>query len=222
MSFEELYNLENTTVANRPSRGSVGRFTFGPETFYIKKYKSPGKKIFRYFFKSKAQKEYANQLYFQSIGIDTPEIVVFREQGWWRRKAVLVTREVPRATTLLDILSAQPAPGSAATAGLLEKLSAILRKLHDAGFIHNDLRMRNVMVQDNRLLLFDCPNGMVLRHVPVFSQRRKIKDLALLFEDARNLCSAPQMLRFFLHYAQADRLDEKHKKTIRQVIHYYA
>lgn len=222
MSFEELFNMDILTVAYRPWRGSVGRFTFGPEAFYIKKYKSPGKKIFRYFFKSKAQKEFENQLLFQKLGIDIPEIVIFKERGWFRRRAVLVTREVPRSRTLLEVLSAHPAPGSSFDIeNLLKKLSDIVRKLHDSGFIHNDLRMRNVMVQDERLLMFDCPNGMVLRHVPFFFRRRKIKDLALLFEDAKHLCSAPQMLRFFLRYAQTNRLDEKHKKTIRQVVRYY-
>ena len=223
MSFEELYQLEITTVAIRPSRGNVGYFSIGPATYYLKKYKSPGKKIFRYLFKSKARKEYENQVFFQKMGIDTPEIVVFQESGVFRRRAILVTREVPRTSTLVDILSASPPSRSPEEIdSLLKKLAVIVRRLHAHGFVHNDFRMRNVLVQEDRLFLFDCPNGMILHYVPFFFSHRKVKDLALLFEDGKRFCSAPQMLRFFLRYAEAKRLDERHKKVIRKVVRYYS
>jgi len=222
MSFEELYDLETATVAVRPSLGSVGHVTIGPETFYIKKYKSPGKKKIRFLFKSKARREFENQLRFRRLGINIPEIVLFRERGLIRRRAILVTRGIPRAATLLELLSARPTTGPAADFnGLAEKLADIVHRIHDSGFVHNDLRMRNVLVQDDRLFLIDSPNGMVLRHVPFFLQRRKIKDLALLFEDAKRVCSAALMLRFFLLYARAGRLEKKHKKIIRRIVSYY-
>jgi serine/threonine-protein kinase RIO1 len=222
MSFEELYGLETATVTVRPALGSVGHVNIGPETFYIKKYQSPGKKKLRFLFKSKARREFENQLLFRRLGINTPEIVLFRERGLIRRRAVLVTREIPRAATLLELLSAPPSARPVVDFnGLTEKLADIVRRIHDSGFVHNDLRMRNILVQNGRLFLIDSPNGMVLRHVPFFLQHRKIKDLALLFEDARRVCSAPRMLRFFLLYARADRLEEKHKKIIRRILSYY-
>ncbi|MBN1140336.1 MAG: heptose kinase [Deltaproteobacteria bacterium] len=220
LTFEDLYNMDVTAIAVRPCRGIMGRAQIGSETLYIKRFKAPGKKFFRFLVKSKARKEYENQLFFRKLAINIPEILFFQEQGLIRRRAVLVTREIPQTVTLLEAL-AQPSGSRSLVQGTLKNLAGIVRRLHDNGFVHNDLRLRNVLIQGERLFLIDCPNGMKLGHVPFFFRRRKIKDLALLYEDAKGVLSGTQMVRFYLLYTGKGKLDRKDKETIRAIRSYY-
>jgi len=103
---------------------------------------------------------------------------------------------------------------------LSEQLASATRTLHAHRFAHNDLKWRNLLVDEaGKLYLIDCPSGdfwwgPVLRH-------RIIKDLACLDKVARCTLSRTQRLRFFLLYRQRARLGADDKALIRKILTYF-
>ena len=74
-------------------------------------------------------------------GLPVPEpLAAVVERGRWTYRGVLVTAEVPGAVPLPEFLAAGAAPDAAAALGRR------LREIHDAGLLHPDLHLGNVLV----------------------------------------------------------------------------
>ncbi|MDT8429600.1 MAG: lipopolysaccharide kinase InaA family protein [Pseudomonadales bacterium] len=217
--LKALFLIQGTRISLR--EGISEMVLDGSGSYYIKRYFKPRKRLLSRLFASRARREYQNQLFFQSLNIPVPEILVFHEERGINRRAVMVTRALPGAIDLLTLLSGENAPGGKQLDHLLRQLAGIVRKLHDQGFFHNDLHLRNILVHQTTLYLIDSPNGRRLGLIPLVSERYRRRDLAQVDKSARPYLSRSWRMRLYHYYCGTDRLSQKDKNEIDIISHYY-
>jgi RIO-like serine/threonine protein kinase len=103
------------------------------------------------------------------------------------------------------------------------QIAVYARTMHQAGFAHNDLKWRNILVDAGdtpRVYLIDCPAGSYWWQP--FLDYRIIKDLACLDKVAKYQLSRTQRLRFYLDYVQQTRLTAVDKRKIRKILSFFA
>jgi len=141
-------------------------------------------------------------------GIPTPEMIGgIRWQGFpglfrWE----IATREVEGAASLADALSR--ARGEEGVERLLQRAARLLRRFHDAGFVHRDLNAHNVIFdQGGQALIIDLDGADLLPKVPA---RLRLRNLARLYRSLHKLGVAPGVVsegaweRLFAAYAEGD------------------
>ena len=181
---------------------------------------------------SKARREYQNYEVFARLGVPCAERVACSESRDWLgrlRHAFILTRAVPNVGTLLAFVQKRHPNRDSAEArnvrdALAGQLAEMTRRIHQAGFFHNDLYWRNILVewapgQEPTLWWIDCPRGRFGRW-PGSGYRRQIKDLAALDLWASKLCPATERLRFIKRYLGTGRLDQRGKAMVRDVVLY--
>ena len=134
----------------------------------------------------------------------------------------MITRELPNTEDLSALAERNDArlADRAWVDHLSRQLARHTRVMHEHRFAHNDLKWRNLLVNDRaELFLIDCPTGAVwwgplLRY-------RIVKDLACLDKVASKVLSRSQRLRFYLQYRGRDRLNVRDKKRSRQVLGFF-
>ena len=102
---------------------------------------------------------------------------------------------------------------------LCQALGSQVRRMHAAGFAHNDLNWRNVLVVPDpvpQAWLFDCPNGR--RWWPPLLGFHVAKDLTHLDKMGRRWLSARQRLRFFHAYTGHRPLRDADRALLRRVL----
>jgi len=182
--------------------------------------------------RSKAACEFQNYAVFAKLGIACAEpIACGEERDSFGRlsRAFILTREILNAKTLTEFVQDERARKTEAGTRDIEKqlikqLAEIVRRLHAAGFFHNDLVWRNILVtQDShgetRLWLIDCPRGK-FDHWSPLRHRRRLKDLASLDKVASQLCSRGERLMFLKTYLAKPRLDSETKQFAKQILTY--
>lgn len=99
-------------------------------------------------------------------GILTPEVVaaaVYPAGGWYR--ADIVTRFLPDSRDLADSLFEEA--DAAARRHAMALAGALMRAAHDAGVVHNDLNLRNILIAGGRgaerAWLLDLDRAVVMR-----------------------------------------------------------
>ena len=112
---------------------------------------------------------------------------------------------------------------------VIRRLSDAVHNMHRAGFIHNDLKWRNILVElgeSPAIFLIDCPQGKFLRGssswLKWLFRRGRIKDLACLDKVARNTLSRTERLRFYLAATGRSRLDDSARREVREILHFFA
>lgn len=225
-SLDAVFALEGDVVA-KDSMSRTLRVTVGSRRFYVKRYHGLGKKpLRRRFSQPRIKAEWKNLRNFRKWGIPTAKLVAYgmeRQRGSFLRGA-LVTEEIPDTTDLAHIArSGDPRLKDRRwVAALSRQLADITRRMHGQGFTHNDLKWRNLLVNDSpepRLFLIDCPSGTFWWGP--FLRYRIVKDLACLDKLAKHHISRTQRLRFYLDYAGRKRLDAADKKAIRRITRYF-
>ncbi len=101
----------------------------------------------KFFGATRAPKELEISLTLQRRGVPTPEVVAYATYpaDAWRRRADVVTREVPRSRDLLAALTgATPAAKKAAAAAV----ARLFQQLTEAGARHPDLNVKNILLAD--------------------------------------------------------------------------
>jgi RIO-like serine/threonine protein kinase len=92
--------------------------------------------------------------------------------------------------------------------------------MHAHGFVHNDLKWRNLLVDTaGKLYFIDCPSGGFWRGP--FLRYRIVKDLACLDKMAKYHLSRTDRLRFYLDYAGKRRLADEDKKIVRKIVRFF-
>lgn len=84
---------------------------------------------------------------------------------------------------------------------VLDQVAAATRRMHAEGFVHNDLKWRNLLVTRGdvpHVHFIDCPNGGFWWGP--FLRYRIVKDLACLDKGGQVCAEADAALRFFLSY----------------------
>ena len=202
------------------------KYRHDDDFFFIKTYFSRGRWLRHYMGRSRIRAEWENLQEFAVLGIPTADLVAYGESlinGIY--KGTLITREVEGTYDLATILQKQRALFANRTwrSKVLALLSATVRKMHKADFVHNDLKWRNILVEtinDASIYVIDCPLGKQMSWP--FLKRGKIKDLACLDKIARKELSKNERLRFYLTYKGKKRLEQEDKKEIARVLQFFS
>jgi tRNA A-37 threonylcarbamoyl transferase component Bud32 len=210
----------------RDSISHVVRVQIGQTRYFVKRYEAGGKQVRRYVGPSRVRTEWENLLYFEELGIPTAPVVGYGQEyrlGRFKRGA-LITEELKETEDLASL--AHRGFEKFNDPHWLRNVSAQLAghtlTLHEQGFIHTDLKWRNILVntQGNpHVYLIDCPSG---RRVPGLLLERGItKDLACLDKVAKRQLSRTQRMRFYLQYAQRHRTTQADRKRIRRILRFF-
>lgn len=203
----------------------VVKVSSGETSYYVKTYASRGRWLKRFLGRSRVRAEWENQALFHHLDIPAAEVVAYGESSPGADyQGVVITREV-RGTADLDALyRARSSCFSDANwrRAVMSRLAEATRKLHSFGFVHNDLKWRNILVEageDPRVYLIDCPLGR--KTLGPLLARGRVKDLACLDKHGKVQLSRSDRLRFYLSYKGHERLDTEDKEEIRRVLEFF-
>ncbi|MBN2645366.1 MAG: hypothetical protein JXR59_07835 [Desulfuromonadaceae bacterium] len=199
----------------------------GKRSYFIKVYHRNGKGIRHYFGRGRAEGEWQNLLFFQRLGIPTPRLVAYG-QGYQHGRlshAILITEEVSPAQDLATLARETPhvLQQRAWRLSVLRQVADYTARLHKDGFVHWDLKWRNILIRQQdtepKVLFFDCPLG---KHPFGWLRRRgAIKDLACLDKIGRKVLRRTDRLRFYLAYRETTHLTAVDKKQITQIVQFF-
>jgi heptose I phosphotransferase len=203
-TFAALFELTGGEIVRRVGSRETRRLTLpapagGVETLYVKRHAAPRwrDRIMPFLHFSRpihgARNEWAAIWRFLETGIPTMTPVAFGESG---ARSLLVTQEVRARCNLLEL----SASGTANWDELVPRVAEIARRMHAAGFHHQDFYL-------NHLLLCEGAGPPEVRVIDLgrVRQRRRlssrwiIKDLAQLEFSARRL-SCRDRVRFLRLY----------------------
>ncbi|MBK9027926.1 MAG: heptose kinase [Propionivibrio sp.] len=231
-TLDATFATKGEQVAKSPV-SRVLRVTADDKRYYVKRYLGNGKNAVRRWFglrglvaPQRVVKEWKNLLLFRKWGIPTATLVGYgleRKYGSFVRGA-LITEEIPNTTDLERLATASDPclRDRRWMAQVLRQVANITRTLHAAGFAHNDLKWRNLLVDGGgspTVYLIDCPSGGTWWGV--FLKYRIIKDLACLDKVAKYQLSRSQRLRFYLDYTGQRRLGVEDKQRIRKILAFF-
>ncbi|MEO9331587.1 lipopolysaccharide kinase InaA family protein [Ectopseudomonas guguanensis] len=222
-TLEAIFALEGERLTSDPL-SEVIRVELQGTRYYVKRYWGAGKGLRRYLGRPRVKAEWQNLKLFAKWGIPTAPIVAHgleRRLGAFVRGA-LVTRELEYTRDMAEMANQGDARlrDSRWVATVSRQLANHTRTLHDHHFTHNDLKWRNLLVNDKAELFFiDCPTGSfwwgpLLRY-------RIVKDLACLDKVAKYHLSRTQRLRFYLEYRQRSRLSRGDKQRVLQILKFF-
>lgn len=223
--LDAVFALEGQRVTKNPMT-QVLRIRVGERDYYLKRYAGLGKRPLRRMLDTpRVQAEWENLQRFAAWGIPIAPLVAcgLEKQGGRFVRGALVTAGVPNATDLSQIAVAGEWHHKSRRwrDGISQQLAQATRTMHAHGFAHNDLKWRNLLVDDaGRLFFIDCPTGRFWW--PPFLAYRIVKDLACLDKVAKYHLTRSQRLRFYLDYVQKQRLDTADKRRIRKVLAFFA
>jgi len=119
--------------------------------------------------RTRADAEWTALQRLDQAGVSVPEpLAMARRSGG---AALVITRFIPRAKRLDHRLNGYPFEKHR----LLRQVGELVLRLHDAGFVHRDLHVGNVLVGENGPLLIDLE-----RCRTVEGQRDRLRDVAFL------------------------------------------
>lgn len=225
--LDAVFALQGETITRDPL-SDVLRVGADGKRYYVKRYKGAGKNILRRWIgRPRVQAEWENLLAFRSWGIATATVVgrgLERHAVAFSRGA-LITEEICDTTDLAQLArDADPRLRDRRwVAHVSAQIARITRTLHAHRFAHNDLKWRNLLVDNAPMptvYLIDCPSGAYWRE-PLLGYR-VIKDLACLDKVARHQLTRTQRLRFYLDYAQRPRLTPADRARIQRILAFFA
>ena len=222
-TLDAVFSLQGERLTRDPL-SEVVRVNLQGINYYVKRYVGAGKGLRRYLGRPRVRSEWQNLKRFTKWGIPTAEVVAWglEREGAAFGRGALITKELPRTEDLSALAKQGDArlKDRAWVDGISQQLARHTRAMHDHHFTHNDLKWRNLLVDDQDMLYFiDCPNGAFWRSFML--RYRIIKDLACLDKVAKYHLSATQRLRFYLQYRQREKLNVADKKRIRHIVTFF-
>lgn len=217
--LEIVFDLQGEPVTH-DRLSDVIRVEHQGSRYYVKRYYVAGKGLRRFFGKPRIQSEWENLQWFAQHKLPTASIVAYgmeKRYGLFKRGA-MITQEIPDTQDLAEIArNNDPRLNSRRWVNIIsQQVANAMRTMHDHGFIHNDLKWRNLLVDSSEhLFLIDCPMGGLWRGK--LFEHRVLKEFATLDRVARYKLSNTQRLRFYLQYARKNRLGAKDKVFIRKL-----
>lgn len=231
--IDRVFVLQGDPMA-ADSLSDVIRVSVGTRRYYVKRYQGNGKDAKSRWFGlrqwwpfPRVRKEWENLLAFRNWGIPTARLVAYgleRRLGGFQRGA-LVTEEISGTTDLARIANNRDArlQNGRWVRSVALQIARMARTMHSAGFAHNDLKWRNLLVTEGpepRVFLIDCPSGGYWWGP--FLRYRIIKDLACLDKIAKCRLSRTQRLRFYLDYTGHRYLTSDDKRCVRKILDFFA
>ncbi|MBT8765608.1 lipopolysaccharide kinase InaA family protein [Metapseudomonas boanensis] len=221
--LDRVFALQGDWITGDPL-SEVLRVEHRGVRYYVKRYWAAGKGLRRWIGRPRVKAEWQNLKHFANWGISTAPLVGWgmeRRVGAFHRGA-LITRELA-GTVDMAVMALQHDPRLADphwVDGVSRQLARATRTLHDHHFAHNDLKWRNLLVdQAGRLFLIDCPTGTFWWGP--FLRYRVIKDLACLDKVAKYHLTRSQRLRFYLQYQGRQRLNAADKRQVLRIVKFF-
>jgi hypothetical protein len=175
-----------------------------------------------------ARRYFANAETLRLLGITTPEIVAAGERRRPRTDHItgfVIVKALSHMSSLLYYLPRMFAENSGRELrreklALISALARTVRRMHDGGFIHIDLALKNILVRrvsDNyELAVAESPRGR--RVSAPWRLRRGIRrDLALLDFTAKRFVTRTDRLRFYVCYKGSRELTRRDRSRIRKI-----
>ncbi len=221
--LDAVFSLQGERLTRDPL-SEVIRVELDGARYYVKRYWGAGKGLRRYLGRPRVKAEWQNLKHFARWGVPTASLAAWgleRRGGAFLRGA-LITRELPDTQDMAWMArNGDPRLRDRHWVnGVSRQLAVATRILHAHQFAHNDLKWRNLLVDDRGELFFiDCPGGTFWRGTLL--RRRIVKDLACLDKVAKHTLSRTQRLRFYLQYTGGTRLSQGDKQRIQQVLAYF-
>ena len=224
-SIDRVFSLKATLITQGPI-SRVMRMDAGDSRYYVKCYTRSGKYLRRFIGRSRLRAEYENLQFFAACGIPTAPIVAFAEErkfGLFKR-GYLITDEIQHTRDLAEMAAANdPRLHNRHWVRCVSKqIACHMATLHRHGFIHNDLKWRNILIQETtepRVYFIDCPVGR--RRFGILRKRGIMKDIACLDKLACKHLSRTDRLCFYKEYTGRQRLDRQDKALIKRVVHFF-
>jgi len=204
-----------------------------PRVFYLKLYYNHlFEKIWSRAFRgsligrSMVRAEYENLEKLASWGFRVPRLVAWGDHRFAGGviHAFIITEEIPQAMGV-DYLASDwfdqqdKITREQKKAELIAEVASAVKRMHEHGFEHHDLFLRNMMVsgQDmSKLYMMDAPRAYTW---PAFIiRKRRAFDLATLDSAATQAFTRSQRMRFMHIYLGHKRLTDDDKRLVREVL----
>ena len=185
----ELEHFEPINL-RRGGWSGVARVEFADQAYFIKRqvnhtYRNPA----RFFLKTPTlQREYNNFQKLEKLGINTPEIVLYSDNG---KSAVMVTRELTGFVDLDTFLSRTTATKT--RHHVFTRLSEIMLRIHSHNLHHGCLYGKHVMVNEaepTKIALIDLEK---LKFIPR-KRYNACKDISQLIRQTQGMLDAERDL----------------------------
>ncbi len=176
--------------------------------------------------RSMVRAEYENLQRLGECGLRIPRLVAYGDHRFAGGiiHAFIITEEIPKAMGV-DYLVHEwfgqqtEEDRKRKTDELIDEIARVVKQMHEHGFEHHDLFLRNMMVSEqnmSKLYVMDAPRGFFW---PQFIMRkRRAFDLATLDSAATQSFSRSQRMRFMHLYLDCKRLSDQDKQLIRKVL----
>ncbi len=215
-NLQACKKLDGEVVNSNPT-STLRKVRLEGRVYYLKIYHTRGRGLRRYVGRSRARAEWQNLQVFNRINVPTARLVGYGEEG---DAGAVITEELGGAHDLASLAaSSQCRLDGSWAKGVTDRLSCSVRNMHQYGFVHSDLKWRNILVRGPDVFIIDCPQGR--RLVGPLLKRGVIKDLACLDKVAKRVLSRTQRLRFYLRYRELDRLRAGEKREIRRILRFF-
>ncbi|HAV14500.1 MAG TPA: hypothetical protein DCX06_13570 [Opitutae bacterium] len=181
---------------------------------YVKVYTYKKSTLQRLWRRGRSQNEARNLVFFNEIGIPAARVIAWAER---RNKIGRIVEEYIITEAIADAVPLEAfmhehCPNRETPLfrerrdWILRELGKSTRSIHDHGFLHRDLKWRNILgrIHNGQVELFwiDCPIGDFSK-LPKQLERGRLKDCATLDKLARKLCSTEERKHFVAHYLSA-------------------
>jgi len=224
-SLDTVLGCEGEQI-NTSDMSTLVRAKVGESNYYIKKYHRGGRHFRRRLGRSRVRAEWENSFYFNKIGVPTARLVAYgeRRKPFGDRIGALVIEELENVQDMAMVLKTghPKLQDKSWLRAVILKIARYTGMLHKEGFVHGDLKLRNVLVNfsnEPEVYIIDCPDGSVKGGF--FFHRGVVKDLACLDRTAKEFLSRSERLRFYKDYQGKTRLDLNDKRMIRRVLTFF-
>ena len=220
--LDAVFALQGKQIT-KDSISEVLYVQIGERGYYVKRYHAEGSWLRRLIARPRIKGEWQNLLYFRAWGIPVARVVGYgmeRRCGAFYRGAV-ITEELYETRDLAQLATTQdPRLRDVQwVKHVMQQIASATRIMHERRFAHNDLKWRNILVDNqplSNIYMIDCPTGAFWWGP--FLEHRKNKDLACLDKLGRTELSKTQRLRFYLMYVGRERLTQADRKRIQLIL----
>jgi len=161
--LDTVFSLQGERITKDPISDLIKLERQGV-VYYIKRYYTAGRGIRAFRLRPRIQAEWENLQRFQQWGIRSEKVLAYgmqRRFGAFIRGAI-VTQEIQNSSDLAELANRQNPllKNMIWLQTVSQQIAEFTRILHSHNFAHNDLKWRNILVDDEAKVYFiDCPQG---------------------------------------------------------------